>query len=122
MFGFMRPKGPQAGQITVADAVARQAKGEMVVIDVRDISEVRATGTAAGGKHIPLMLLQAKADPRHPDHDGDLATDRPVALFCASGARSGMAADMMRRMGYAEVYNLGGFFDWQAGGGKIRRL
>ena len=122
MFGFMRPKGGQSGRISPADAVARHDRGEMVVVDVRDIAEVRATGTASGGLHIPLMMLQSKADPRHPEHDKALSTDRPVALFCASGARSGMAADLLRRMGYAEVYNLGGFFDWQAGGGKIHRV
>jgi rhodanese-related sulfurtransferase len=122
MFGFPRAGAAQTGHMTGAQAVARHDRGELVVIDVRDITELKATGTAAGGLHIPLMLLSSRADPDHPEHDPALSPDQPVALFCASGARSGMGADLLRRLGYREVYNLGGFFDWQAGGGKVRRV
>ena len=42
-----------------------------------------------------------------------------MALYCASGARSGMAAGQMLQMGYREVYNLGGIAHWRAGGGAV---
>jgi rhodanese-related sulfurtransferase len=121
MFGFARTQGPRVGRISPKDCVDRHARGELTVVDVRELAEVRASGTASGGVHAPLMRLADKADPRHPDHDTALKPDTPVAVFCASGGRSAMAADMLLKMGYREVYNLGGFHDWTAGGGKVHR-
>lgn len=121
MFGFARTQGPRVGRISPNDCVDRHARGELTVVDVRELAEVRASGTASGGVHAPLMRLADKADPRHPDHDKALNPDHPVAVFCASGGRSQMAADMLLKMGYREVYNLGGFSDWTAGGGKVHR-
>lgn len=120
MFGLMRARA-SGNRLTARDAVDRHTKGELTVVDVRDISELRGSGTAAGSVHVPLMLLAAKADPRHPEHDKALHPEKPVALFCASGARSEMAAGMLRKLGYKEVHNIGGFGDWCAAGGKVRR-
>ncbi|MDX5358033.1 MAG: sulfurtransferase [Rhodobacterales bacterium] len=121
MFGFSRSTGPAVGRISAKDAVARHDRGDLVVVDVRDISEVRASGTASGGVHVPLMKLAMAADPRHPDHNPALDPARPIALFCAAGGRSQMACEMLLKMGYSEVYNIGGFGDWCAGGGKVAR-
>ncbi|GGE01369.1 Rhodanese-related sulfurtransferase [Gemmobacter megaterium] len=121
MFGFSRSSRPAVGRISPKEAVARHGKGELTVIDVRDISEVRASGTASGGIHVPLMRLAMVADPRHPDHLPQLDPARPVALFCAAGGRSQMGCEILAKLGYAEVYNIGGFGDWCAGGGKVAR-
>lgn len=121
MFGFARNAGPRVGRISPQDCVARHASGELTVVDVRDISELRASGTASGGVHAPLMRLADLADPRHPDHNPALNPDAPVAVFCASGGRSAMAAEILLNLGYREVYNLGGFHAWTAGGGKVHR-
>jgi rhodanese-related sulfurtransferase len=119
MFGFFKSSGPSVGRIAPSDAVERARKGELVVIDVRDVGELRASGKAKEAIHIPMMLIRTKADPSSDEHDKRLATDKPVALYCASGARSQAAAKMMLQMGYAEVYNLGGLGDWRAGGGLV---
>ncbi|MFC2967140.1 rhodanese-like domain-containing protein [Acidimangrovimonas pyrenivorans] len=121
MFSFLKPSGPRVERINPADAVAKAAAGEMTVIDVRDASEIRASGKAKGALHIPMVVLQSKADPSHPEHDKNLKTDKPVALYCASGARSQMAGQLMLRLGYGEVYNIGGLGDWRAAGGKVVR-
>ncbi len=44
-----------------------------------------------------------------------------VAVYCASGGRSQMAAQVLISLGYREVHNIGGLFDWQAAGGAISR-
>jgi rhodanese-related sulfurtransferase len=116
MFGFKRQTAPA---LPVSDAVARVAAGEMLLIDVRDHSEIAQTGKAEGAVHIPLMRLPTMADPRHPDFDTRLAGDKPIALYCASGARSGMAANILRKLGYTQTYNIGGLHNWAAAGGKI---
>lgn len=121
MFGFLRPSGPQPRAIAPQDAVARAARGELVVIDVRDTGELRASGKAKGALHVPLMVLRMKLDPASPECLPGLTPDTPIALYCASGGRSQGAAQMLIALGYAEVYNLGGLMHWQAGGGAIER-
>lgn len=118
MFGFMRQSSPA---LPVADAIARVAAGEMILIDVRDHAEIAQTGKARGALHIPLMRLPMMADPRHPDFDQRLAGGKPIALYCASGARSGMAANILQKLGHADTHNLGGLQRWAAAGGAIER-
>jgi rhodanese-related sulfurtransferase len=116
MFSFLRPgqSDPSPSVAEVADQVAR---GKMLLIDVREIAEAKASGMAKGAKLIPLSLLALKADPKHPDCD--LPSGLPIAVYCASGGRSGMAVDALSRLGYGPVFNLGGLRDWAAGGGKV---
>ena len=117
MFGFKRQTTPA---LPVSDAVARVGKGEMILIDVRDHAEVQS-GKAREALHIPLMRLPMMADPRHPDFDARLAGGKPIGLYCASGARSGMAANILQKLGYDEVHNLGGLQHWIAAGGPVAR-
>lgn len=121
MFKFLRPGGARPAQITPTEAVARASKGELVVIDVREVAEVRASGKAKGALVIPSGLVGIKCDPSAPDCPKGLSLYTPVALYCASGARSGMAAAALQKLGYKTVYNLGGFADWKAGGGAVEK-
>lgn len=44
-----------------------------------------------------------------------LDKEKPVAVYCKSGGRSGQAMDKMKQMGFKEVYNLnGGIGAWNA--------
>ena len=126
MFNFLRPSGPAGARVERMDAreaVAKAAAGEIVLIDVRDISELRASGKAKGALHVPLMALKMKADPASPEVLPALkaaqAAGKPVALYCASGARSQGAGQMMLQLGSAPVYNVGGLYDWHAAGGAL---
>jgi len=112
--------GASAKRFTAAEAVAGVKSGEMVVIDCREAGELRASGTAMGGLHIPLALLQMKADPKSPDFDKRLDPAKPIAIFCASGGRSGMGAQVLSRLGYT-AHNIGGFGDWVNAGGAVQR-
>lgn len=114
---FGRPAAVQG--IAPADAVSKVNNKEATIIDVRDINELMHSGKASGALHIPLMMMQTKADPRHPEFHPELDTNSPVILYCASGARSGMAAQMLLSHGFSEVYNLGGLMHWHHGGGEI---
>lgn len=107
-------------QITsVQQAIDLAAKGQITLIDVRETGEVTATGTAKGAVHIPLGLLPLKADPKAPDFDARLA-GKPVAVFCAAGARAGRAVELLRHYGFDAV-NIGGFGDWCGCGGPVQR-
>ena len=121
MLSFLRPGGSSVSRIAAKDAIARAAKGELLVIDIRDGSEIAASGKAKGALHVPLAAFKMRCDPSSPECLAELSLEKPVALYCASGARSQMAAQMMAQMGYKEVYNLGGLYDWHAAGGEITR-
>lgn len=116
MFSFLRPSTP-APHLSMAEIAAKVARKEMTLLDVRELAEVKATGKAKGAVVIPLSLLPLRADPSQPNCQLDRA--RPVAIYCASGGRSGMAAQMLSRLGFAEVHNIGGIGDWTASGGQV---
>jgi rhodanese-related sulfurtransferase len=120
MFNFMKPAETQA-RLTMQDIMAMVARDEMLLVDVRERGELAATGTAKGAIHVPVSLIALKADPKAPDHDKRFNLDKPIAVFCASGGRSGMAAQTLQRMGY-KAYNLGGFGNWVQSGGQVVRI
>lgn len=96
------------------------AKGALLV-DLRDGTEIAATGKAVGALHVPRGLLEFKADPTSPAADKNFATDKTVILYCASGGRAALAGKLLRDMGYVKVYNLGGLKDWIDVGGKVEK-
>lgn len=102
---------------SVADVAEQVAQGRMLLIDVREVAEAKASGVAQGATLIPLALLPLKCDPRQPGCE--LPQGLPVAVYCAAGGRSAMAADALARLGYGPVINLGGLRDWAAGGGAV---
>lgn len=122
-FPFANPFRNAARQavrpLPAQEAIARAQSGEITLIDVRDHKELAKTGKARGAIHIPLIQLTQKADPRHPERHPALSTDKPVAVYCASGARSQMAGQTLASLGFSEVYNIGGLMHWHAAGGPI---
>jgi rhodanese-related sulfurtransferase len=107
-------------KITGAQAQEMVANGA-VIIDVRDGTEVAATGKAAGAIHIPRGSLEFKADTTSATADKNLSTDKTIILHCASGGRAALAGKLLKDMGYEKVYNLGGFKDWVEAGGKVEK-
>ena len=116
---FLRQQRPQG--MTAAEAVAQSGEGAVTVIDVREHGEVAGSGKAKGALHIPLMRLRDMADSRHPDFVEDLKDCGPIAVYCASGARSHNAAMMLQQLGFDEVHNIGGLGHWVQAGGAIER-
>ncbi len=108
-------------RITPAQAQELIAKGNAVLVDVREAAEVQQSGKAAGAVHIPRGLLEFAADPKAPQHDARFDTGKAVILYCAAGGRAALAGQALKGLGYGEVYNLGGFKDWVDAGGAIEK-
>ena len=100
-------------EVTVAQLQSMQAAGTPVVlVDVRDQSEVNL-GYLPGALHISRGTLEGKIERA-------VSRDAKVVLYCASGSRSMLAADVMREMGYKDVSSLaGGIRAWVEQGGEL---
>lgn len=118
---FMKRRKDRAA-LSPQDAVRGAQDGTVTVIDVREFAEISASGKACGALHIPLTRLQQMADPRHPDHVDALRPEARIALYCASGARSGSAQRMLQQMGYEDAHNIGGLGHWVRAGGQVERI
>jgi len=108
-------------KIGVAEAQALIDKGNVLVVDVRDGTEVAASGKVPGALNVSRGLLEFKADPESPYYDKAFSKDKTVVLYCASGGRSALAGKLLQDFGYKDVRNLGGFKDWVEGGGKVEK-
>jgi len=95
-----------------AEAAQRVAAGTAVLIDVREPDEW------AGGVAEPALLCSLS------DLRGGRAQwaavleankDKELIVYCASGARSGVAASVLRKEGF-NVVNAGGYAAWRAAG------
>jgi rhodanese-related sulfurtransferase len=87
-------------------------KGNTLLVDVRDGTEVAASGKIAGAVNVSRGMLEFRADPESPYHDKTFEKGKTVILYCASGGRAALAGKLLKDMGYENVYNLGGFKDW----------
>jgi rhodanese-related sulfurtransferase len=107
----------------IAPGAAREmiAKGNTLVLDVRDGTEVAASGKIAGALHVSRGLLEFRADPDSPAHDKNLSTDKTILVYCGSGGRAALSGKLLKDMGYDHVYNLGGFKDWVDSGGDVEK-
>ena len=109
-------------RITLAQAREMIAKGNALVVDVRDAPEVENSGKVAGALHVSRGMLEFRADPESPYHDKNFTKDKTIILYCASGGRSALGGKVLKEMGYGQVYNLGAFKDWAEGGGSVDKL
>ncbi|MEJ1993362.1 MAG: rhodanese-like domain-containing protein [Maritimibacter sp.] len=121
MLNFMMGRQGGAPRMSPQEAVEKAKNGEITVVDVRDPNELMMSGKAAGAINIPLSVIRMQADPRSPDFHPELDVNKPVAVYCASGARSSMAAQVFQQAGFTEVHNIGGLGHWQMAGGEIVR-
>ena len=106
-------------KITPEEAKQLMAKGNTLVVDVRDAPEVEKTGKVAGSVNVSRGMLEFKADPKSPYHDQAFDPAKTVILYCASGGRSALSGKTLKEMGYDKVFNLGGFKDWADSGGSV---
>ena len=106
-------------RITPAQAREMIAKGNALVVDVRDAPEVDKSGKVAGALNVSRGMLEFRADPESPYHDKNFTKDKTIILYCASGGRSALAGKVLKEMGYGQVYNLGAFKDWVESGGSV---
>ena len=99
--------GMNAGTLNASGAVQLINREKAVVVDVCDPAEF-AAGHVSGAKNVPLDELEAKLP-------GTVKNKSlPLILVCSSGARSGRAAAIAKKLGYEQAQSLsGGLKAWK---------
>jgi rhodanese-related sulfurtransferase/glyoxylase-like metal-dependent hydrolase (beta-lactamase superfamily II) len=95
------------------DELAKRVEGPEgpLVLDVRNAAEY-AGEHIPGSLHIPYGDLAERFD--------ELPQDRPIAAICRGGKRSGLAASILQREGFADVVHVGqGVGAWRNGGHPV---
>jgi rhodanese-related sulfurtransferase len=88
-----QPPAADAAKRVEADAIdALIAKGDVVVLDVREPSELKETGTVKGAIHIPLGQLESRL--------GELPKDKVILTACRSGGRASWAMALLEAKGF----------------------
>jgi rhodanese-related sulfurtransferase len=87
--------------LSAAGAVQLINREKAVVIDVCEAEEF-AAGHVGGAKNIPLNQLETKLTSTVKNKS------LPLILVCQTGARSGRAVDIVKKLGYEQAQSLGG--------------
>jgi len=93
------------------EAAEKMKSGDVLVVDVRDPTEVQQTGRLKGAVNVSRGMLEFRADPESQYHNPAFRKDKVILLHCASGGRSALAGKTLQDMGYTAVFNIGGFKD-----------
>jgi rhodanese-related sulfurtransferase len=124
LMDFVNAARAQVKEVDPAELQKMQAEmPDLLLVDVRESSE-HEQGHIQNALLVPRGILEAAADLDYPKHVDALYTarERPVALYCATGGRSAMAAVTLHMMGFKNVYSLaGGFMKWQEQGCPVVR-
>jgi rhodanese-related sulfurtransferase len=91
-------------EVSVDDTLDRMKKGA-ILIDVREDNEWD-TEHADGALHMGRGIIERDIVQDIPDKSAELI------LYCGGGYRSALAADMLQKMGYTNVFSMAG--GWKA--------
>ncbi|MFL5698783.1 MAG: rhodanese-like domain-containing protein [Ktedonobacteraceae bacterium] len=109
-------------EITVAQTREELDQGQAsLLLDVREPAEWEK-GHIPGALLAPRGMLEWYADPTTPYAKPELTTKRDarIIIVCASGGRSMLAAQTLKKMGYTDVVSIGGGFnEWSKQGVPI---
>ncbi|MBU2941174.1 rhodanese-like domain-containing protein [Shimia thalassica] len=96
------------------------ASDEIVLLDIRDIRELKRDGRIPGAIHAPRGMLEFWIDPESPYHKPDFATDKKLVLFCASAWRSALAVKNLQDIGVENIAEMAdGFSAWKSRGAAV---
>src|SRR5436189_5620830 len=89
-------------ELTVDQVKAKLDRGEKFhLLDVRELSEW-SKDHVAGAEYIGKGVIERDVEAKYPDPNSELV------LYCGGGFRSALAAVNLRKMGYTNVYSMGG--------------
>jgi rhodanese-related sulfurtransferase len=108
-------------KIEMNEALEKHKNNSAIFIDVRDSSDIAATGTITGALKIQRGLIEFVADDSHGLHNKALKKDSEIILVCGAGGQAALTGKTLVDMGYSNVSNVGAIGDWENKGGPMTK-
>jgi rhodanese-related sulfurtransferase len=103
--------------LSLGELQAELERGEIQLLDIRDVRERQKLGWIPRSMHVPRGMLEFWLDPTSPYFTGKVDPEKRIVIYCAQGGRSALAADILREMGFPNVAHFEtGFNSWAAAG------
>ncbi|MFM1895987.1 MAG: hypothetical protein RLZZ385_1061 [Pseudomonadota bacterium] len=94
----------------------------VLLVDLRDIRELKREGRIPGSVHVPRGMLEFWIDPDSPYYRNFFDAADEIILYCNKGWRSALAAQTLQDMGLNNVAHLrGGLEQWLLDDGALER-
>jgi sulfur dioxygenase len=108
--------------LSAAEVLALPARGDVVLVDLREKSEREKYGIIPGSLHAPYRDLPQHIAPGGTLHELAAATDKSLIFYCAFGERSAMAVQAAQDAGLGSTRHIqGGIAAWKKANGPISR-
>ena len=92
----------------------------VLLIDIRDIREVKREGKIFGSFHIPRGMLEFWIDPASPYYKSQFENAEELILYCNKGDRSALATQTLMEMGVTKIAHMsGGLTRWVEEGREV---
>ncbi|MDC1150935.1 rhodanese-like domain-containing protein [Gammaproteobacteria bacterium] len=83
-----------------------------LIIDVREINEIKATGLINNAVNIPKSIIDTYFNRSLIDNHINDKEKTFILVYCAAGIRSALVGHKLQKEGYKKVFNLGGYAEW----------
>ena len=109
--------------ISIEEAKKIVSSEKHILIDLRDIRELKREGKIPGAFSCPRGMLEFWIDPESPYHKEIFNQDKTYVFYCASAWRSALSAKTAMDMGLKPVLHIeGGFMAWKKADGDVETL
>ena len=99
-------------RVSFEEAINIISSTNTLIIDVRETSEIEATGLIKNAVNIPKSIIDTNFDHslimNHMNDNEDIT----ILVYCAVGIRSAFVGHFLLNQGYKNVFNLGGYAEW----------
>lgn len=111
----------QVQSLTPAEVQQKLGESGLLLVDLRDVREVKREGKIADSLHVPRGMLEFWIDPDSPYYRTEFDAADTLILYCNKGWRSALAAQTLLNMGVDNVSHMqGGLERWIADIGPVQ--
>lgn len=110
----------QVNTLSPAEVDAKLSQQGLILVDLRDIRELKRDGKIPGSLHVPRGMLEFWIDPESSYYRKEFDDAEELILYCNKGSRSALAAQSLQTMGIENVSHMaGGMEQWKEDIGRL---
>lgn len=108
--------------LTPTEVELKLATPGVLLVDLRDVREVKREGKIPGSLHVPRGMLEFWIDPESPYYRHEFDAVGEIILYCNKGWRSALAAQTLQSMGMDNIAHMqGGMERWVIDIGRLEQ-